>query len=318
VTEHDRLIEAALAARRADDLRGWDAATAMLAADASSGATLTADLARAVRQAGERGWQPDDLRRHLVRFHSPAHAALLDAWPATDRLAAVDAALTVLDVLARLPRIARLTRTPHADHPALARIRSLLAKAESTEFPAEAEALVARAQQLMTRHSLDAAALAAPGDAPTGVRLAVEGPYEEAKATLLHVIADANRCRSVWHAELGFATVLGFPADLDGVELLYTSLLLQADRAMPKNGSRKRFRHSFLTSFAHHIGERLARAGDEVITDDLLPVLAVRDQAVDTAVERLFPQLTTVRSRRIQDLDGWNEGRRAADDAELG
>ena len=36
----------------------------------------------------------------------------------------------------------------------LERVRALLAKAESTTFPEEADALTAKAQQLMTRHAL--------------------------------------------------------------------------------------------------------------------------------------------------------------------
>ena len=39
----------------------------------------------------------------------------------------------------------------------LARIRQLLAKAESTTFEAEALAFTAKAQELMTRHAIDAA-----------------------------------------------------------------------------------------------------------------------------------------------------------------
>ena len=317
--EPEQLITAAMDAQFTDDLRSRDTAIALLSANSAADGPLAAALERAVRAAAERGWQPDDLRRHLARFHSPAHAALLDEpGPGDrDRLTAISRLVDVLCELRRLPRIAALTRSAAPAHPSLERIRALLAKAESTSFPAEAEALVAAAQRLMTRHSLDQAALEAPGDAPTGVRLPVDNPYEEAKATLLHVVAEANRCRAVWQSDLGFSTVLGYPADLEAVELLYTSLLLQADAAMPKNGSKRRFRQSFLTSFAHHIGERLARAGEEEVTDDLLPVLARRDQAVETAVERLFPTVKAVRGRTIQDLDGWEQGRRAAKEADL-
>jgi hypothetical protein len=77
----------------------------------------------------------------------------------------------------------------------------LLAKAESTEFPEEAEALSARAQELMAKHSIDHALLAAQSgnrDKPAGRRLPVDNPYESPKATLLHAVAQANRCRSVW------------------------------------------------------------------------------------------------------------------------
>ena len=53
------------------------------------------------------------------------------------------------------------TRTVAADERLLGKIRALLAKAESTEFAEEAEALSARAQELMAKYSIDHALLAA-------------------------------------------------------------------------------------------------------------------------------------------------------------
>src|SRR5262249_11766348 len=122
-----------------------------------------------------------------------------------------------------------------ADPRILDKVRALLAKAESTGFAEEAEALTAKAQQLMARHSIDEALLAAregARDEPAGCRVGIDSPYELAKASLLDVVAGANRCRSVWAKSLGFATVIGFQPDLDAVELLYTSLLVQATSAM--------------------------------------------------------------------------------------
>ena len=53
-----------------------------------------------------------------------------------------------------------------ADPRVLARVRGLLAKAESTSFPEEAEALSAKAQELMARHALERVAV----DATAGAR----------------------------------------------------------------------------------------------------------------------------------------------------
>ena len=84
----------------------------------------------------------------------------------------------------------------------LDKIRSLLAKAESTEFEPEAEAFTAKAQELMARYRIDRAVLAAgtAGDRkePAARRVAVHDPYASAKATLLSQVADANGCRAVW------------------------------------------------------------------------------------------------------------------------
>ena len=113
----------------------------------------------------------------------------------------------------------------------LDRVRALLAKAESSQFPQEAEAFTAKAQELMARHSIDAALLAGAGsggDVPEGVRLGTDKPYDEAKALLIQQVAEANRCRSVWSDDLGFATVLGFPADLEAVEAAGRATLSRA------------------------------------------------------------------------------------------
>jgi hypothetical protein len=219
----------------------------------------------------------------------------------------------------------------------LTRIRALLAKAEATGFPEEAEALSAKAQELMARHSIDEALLAArthAKDAPGACRIGVEPPYETAKAVLLDAVADTNRCRAVWNESLGFSTVVGFEPDLEAVELLYTSLLVQATAAMTKAeaaqraGGRKRtksFRQSFLAAYAHRIGDRLATAvegaegevASEAPAGELLPVLAARDVAVNDHMERMFPDTVTTRLRGVNDAAGWQEGAAAADRAQV-
>ncbi|WP_261570834.1 DUF2786 domain-containing protein [Frankia gtarii] len=224
-----------------------------------------------------------------------------------------------------------------ADPRMLDKVRALLAKAESTGFAEEAEALTAKAQELMARHSIDEALLAAAGegsrDTPAGRRVGIDNPYEVAKASLLDVVADANRCRSVWSKNLGFATVVGFEPDLDAVELLYTSLLVQATTAMMKAGSRqdragrsrtRSFRQSFLASFAVRIGQRLMAATEQVSEQAaaeagdgrLLPVLAARTDSVREATETMFPEIVA-RSVSATDGEGWASGRAAADLASL-
>ncbi len=242
--------------------------------------------------------------------------------------------------------------TAPADERMLSRIRSLLAKAESTEFAEEAEALSARAQELMAKYSIDHALLAAEtgqAETPGGRRIAVDNPYEAAKVTLLQTVAQANRCRVVWSRELGLVTVIGFPADLDAVELLFTSLLVQANTAMLRTGgkrdgsgrSRSRaFRQSFLLAYAVRIGERLSEAADHAeqaaVAEqraaaggtaagvavrkgaDLVPLLAARHRAVDDAMAEMFgSKLTRSRSVRATDAEGWTSGRAAADLASL-
>lgn len=240
------------------------------------------------------------------------------------------------------------------DERILSRVRQLLAKAESTTFDAEAETFTAGAQALMARHSIDAAMLHASGDrseSPQARRIGVDRPYESPKAMLLNAVATANRCRVVWSQELGFATVLGFAPDLEAVETLFTSLLVQATSAVTREGSRRTgagrsrtrsFRSSFLTSYAARIGERLrevteAETEAAAARDDgparaqgagrghpnggsdttLVRVLADRSGAVDEAVETLFPQVVHRPVSMPQDQEGWLSGRAAADRAAL-
>jgi len=263
--------------------------------------------------------------------------------PRTDRFSYATAVLELYRLLLRLPAIEPLDapRTPNQSRPGpsapqdtrmLTRIRALLAKAEATGFPEEAEALSAKAQELMARHSIDEALLAArthAKDAPGACRIGVEPPYETAKAVLLDAVAGVNRCRAVWNEALGFSTVVGFEPDLEAAELLYTSLLVQATAAMTKAeaaqraGGRKRtktFRQSFLAAYAHRIGDRLASAaeGQVIATEgELLPVLAARDVAVADHMDRMFPQTVTTRLRGVSDAAGWHEGAAAADRAQV-
>ena len=87
-----------------------------------------------------------------------------------------------------------------APSPKLMTIRGLLAKAEATEFPAEAEAFTAKAQAMMIEARLDEATVrASSGRRSTGrvsaVRLAIDEPYVASKQSLLHVVAEANDVR---------------------------------------------------------------------------------------------------------------------------
>jgi hypothetical protein len=213
------------------------------------------------------------------------------------------------------------------------RVRALLAKAESTTFPDEAEAFTAKAQELIARHAIDLAML--EGEQPSadvvGRRILIDDPYGRAKSVLVSVVARVNRCSAVFNEGLGFSTLFGGPNDLDAVELLYTSLLTQATAAMAaagrSGGARSRgrsFRQSFLLSFAYRIGERLEEATATAVDDaravhgdNVLPVLASRDAASEEARDAAFPQL---RGQRIamNSREGWAAGRAAADLARLG
>lgn len=342
-----------------------DTGASLLAADPTADAELARRGEQFVAAAWKRGWQPADVVRVVRRELDDLHVRLVSTlivreagerpvpgprWAAQlqdldtesprvpDRFSYATAVLELYRLLLRLPALEPLEvprpsagpRQPESRM--LSRIRALLAKAEATGYPQEAEALSAKAQELMARHSIDEALLAArthPEDGPGACRIGVDPPYETAKAVLLDAVASVNRCRCVWHESLGFSTVIGFEPDLEAVELLYTSLLVQATTAMTKaeaaqrKGGRKRtktFRQSFLAAYAHRIGDRLRAAAEGQVAEsegDLLPVLAARDLAVADRMERMFPDTVTTRLRGVSDADGWEQGAAAADRAQV-
>ncbi|HVV37717.1 MAG TPA: DUF2786 domain-containing protein [Acidimicrobiales bacterium] len=214
----------------------------------------------------------------------------------------------------------------------VSRVQALLAKAESTTYPEEAEALVAKAQELMARYAIgDAVAQQrrASGARPAMRTLKVEAPYARAKISLLTQIGHANVVQVVFNGMFE-ATLFGFDADLEVVELLFASLLVQATSAMLRvprentGGQVKAFRHAFLIAYARRIGERLrearAAAQGEAESDlgvALVPLFEARRAAIDARVHEEFPHLSTQRTS-VSHYGGYGAGRAAADRANIG
>jgi hypothetical protein len=281
----------------------------------------------------------------------------LTTWASEQRLGrylTLHNALALAGFLQKLPPLARLYPLPGAAVPQrsaggsagqrsaasgkmLPRIRALLAKAEATDFPDEAEALSAKAQELMAKFSLDRALVDADpdhqlDDDSAARRIWVETPYVSAKAQLVGAVASANNCRTVSMDQLAVVTIVGAELDLQSTELLSTSLLVQANRAMLAAGkhfghrgeSRTRsFRQSFLMAYAQRIGERLQATTEatraavpEQDADRLLPVLSKREEQVEALFVKLFPA-TVLRRTRISNGAGWAAGLSAADLAQL-
>jgi hypothetical protein len=248
-------------------------------------------------------------------------------------------------LLSRLPKLEQVMPPPSAwgRRPATAqpkagsserdgllnRVRALLAKAEATEFAAEAEVFTSKAQDLMTRHALDEALLISPtGQIDVDVRrVHLRSPYTAAKVLLLGAVGRANRTKVIFLDAFDIATVVGTPVDVDQVEMLFTSLLIQATRAMAEAGASRTgsfdrsatFRRSFLSAYAVRIGERLAEADRQATASygtELVPVLQRQTEAVEDEFARLFPSTRTMRGGYL-DQRGWEAGREAADRAVL-
>lgn len=245
--------------------------------------------------------------------------------------------------------------TGDVDDRRLATIRSLLAKAEATEFPEEAEAFFAKASELIARYAIDEALVwSATGTSttPEEVRLVIHAPYLAQKAVLVHAVAAAHGCAAVrllsgpgHRTEV--VSVVGFPSDLRWVETLVTSLLVQLTSAMlarcpqglTPSGSAG-WRRSFIMGFADEVDARLradreaaareadasgagvgtgsgASAGSGAPASVAL-VLAERSEEVQVEFRRRFPHVRSSWASRGSSADGHRAGRQAGREASLG
>ncbi|MFM2077986.1 MAG: hypothetical protein RJA49_1876 [Actinomycetota bacterium] len=285
------------------------------------------------------------------------HGEIIERWVRAEQLDHDEArgiVIETLTVLQRAPRLGELLAPPgrwansnrgevrrrgpaaEVDGKALQLIRALLAKAEGTNFEAEAEAFTAKAQELMTRHSIDTAMLAAQAAGAStqyGVesrRVHIDNPYAEEKATFLAALAEVNGAKCVWHPAAGFSTLMGFAVDLQLTDVLFTSLLVQATHASATATAHDKrlrtpsFRRAFLVSFADRIAERLDTARRQVAAEAehdygsaMVPVLAKREAAVEQAYATAFPDTIMMKAKRYN-AHGWHAGREAADRADIG
>jgi len=225
-------------------------------------------------------------------------------------------------------------------------VRKLLAKADGAATPAEAEVYTAKAVELMARHGIDEALLGAAAphrDEVATCRIPVADPYSAGKARLLAWTASALRCRAVLHeaggGRVAAVTVLGFASDRARVELLYTSLLLQASAQLARQRpawvgeSVAAYRRSWLHGFAVRVHQRLveaeARAAESAAAARASPsggpsagpsvalVLADRRARVDRAYAEEFPQIGRARRAQLSG-SGYAAGAHAGAQADLG
>lgn len=223
------------------------------------------------------------------------------------------------------------------------RIRALLDKAENTDYVHERDAFTAKAMSLMAEYRITEAmvdATRAPQDrrgriTERDIGLG-SGPYVRARLGLLCQVADANSASVVTHVgwDGRIATVHGYQSDLARIEMLYTSLLVQATTeagrvAIPRGSSTVSVRRSFLFGFAAQVGERLAevhhaaaRTAESTSTPtgtggpSVAVVLADRRADVDEYVQRRYGRLGTLRAATVSRA-GYGEGRAAGARADL-
>ncbi len=345
-------------------VRGWQPIELIRQARRTS--ALNASLARAAVSADHAGrrsstvdqrWAQQLATLDLPTVTDPDGGTWVDTWArsaSVEREHALKVVFDLLLTLRSLPRLETLIPPPDTD-PALStarssapdrgaidqatlqRVRALLVKAESTTFQAEADAFTAKAHELMTRHAIDAAVVEADesdgSDAPATARIAIDDPYVDAKSLLLQVVAHASRCRTVFHTGLAMSSIVGFPADIAATEMLYTSLLVQAQTALAAEAKRtaaggrsrsRSYRAAFLMAFAIRIGQRLDEVNASLVAEaeattgrSVLPALRRRQSALDDTLAERFGAVRSQALRGGNDPIGWVDGRLAADRARL-
>ena len=124
--------------------------------------------------------------------------------------------------------------TTEASSRLLDRVRKLLAKAEDESVtPPEAQALTAKAAELMAKYGIDRALLAADRpetDAPSSRMLDIDNPWARVKAHLLCGLGSALRCQCIMLPTTDRAcgsTSSATPRTSSALDVLYTSVLIQ-------------------------------------------------------------------------------------------
>ncbi len=223
----------------------------------------------------------------------------------------------------------------------LDRVRKLLAKAEDEGVtPHEAEALTAKAAELMARYGIDRALLGAlhpETDSPADRVFDLDNPWAGVKAHLLAGLASALRCQCILlsRREPGSRVhVFGYLSDLERADILFTSLLVQMARALalepvPAHGGRaKAWRRSWMLGYASAVVARVRAAEEAAVASassdagagaggpSAALVLADRSLTVRRRAEHAYPR--TRRTRVTYSGNGYQAGYREGQKADIG
>ena len=212
------------------------------------------------------------------------------------------------------------------------KIVGLLRKAEGGTTPEEAELLLAKAQELMTKYAIEQAllneVLGQEDDPIEQIQLVYTGFLRRALAKIGWAVLRANECKGIYHEwgtftdvngrtwkQCYFLTVTGFRHDLERVRMLDTSLQLQAALAVAawwKAGATERSlytysklqthreRRNFVRGFAFRISDRLnqaAMSAEKQIADEE----AIRKSTSHAEASESIALVLRNRRDRVQD-----------------
>ena len=221
----------------------------------------------------------------------------------------------------------------------LDRVRKLLAKAEAAGVTqAEAQALTAKAAELMAKYGIDRALLAArrpETDRPADRVIDIGNPWARVQAHLLCGLAAALRCQCVILPRTGPGSrihLFGFASDIERADVLYTSVLIQmwqglaVARPPAWAQSPRAWRRSWLLGFATAVVARVraaeqgaaAQAAHEPAGPGPSAALVLADRAaiVERTLRHAYP--TTRTSRVTYSGAGYGTGYAQGQRADIG
>jgi hypothetical protein len=221
----------------------------------------------------------------------------------------------------------------------LDRVRKLLANAEAAGVTAaERDALTAKAAELMAKYGIDRALLAAARpdtDKPGDRVIDIANPWARVQAHLLCGLASAMRCQCVVLPRTDPGSrihVFGFDSDIERVDVLFTSLMVQMWRGLASaevpswTRSPRAWRRSWLLGFATAVVSRVRAAEHEAACQATAPqaasgpqtalVLADRRLVVKRAIEQAYP--LTRKTRMTYSGNGYGTGYAKGQEADLG
>ena len=230
------------------------------------------------------------------------------------------------------------------------KINALLTKAESTEFPEEAEALTAKAMTLMTTYAISEALLeeAKDDDDPrekieTRI-VVVPQPYSMERLVILQQVAqamggyvyffpqarDGHKVATNSKDHTTKAGLIGYPSDLDRIGVMFKSLIKQEQMARKYAinhadiaggmGRKKVWNKSFIKSFGYRVGKRLheiLQQGIDTHVEGSSVALVFQGRADALAADVKSRGFTSIASHTQQSRSGAYAGYLAGDRASL-
>ena len=323
----------------------------------------------------QRGWDPHDLQHVLgpasavvlekAAFQVPARVQMdkvrkswLSYRPSDYELSLASTlnertVTSWMDKLYRLPflRDAEVVASPQPEFTdpkqkkMHEKIQALLSKAESTQFEDEADALIAKAQNLRQQYRIDSVLddLENSAEEIIALRVRISAPWVKHQHSLLCSVAYANGGTAVLLSDFGICTVMATRDDAEHIIDLFTSLNRQRAWFMKNSegaklaaadGETASYRRSFILAYATKIRELLHDANVEAAQntaadDDIdkqrayeivsraLPVLARRQAEAEDALHNLFPNLSSM-NLSANHMRGIIDGVDAAERSHLG